>query len=64
MYICPICGKRFLEESSIKHHFLSCWNEENPYHISKPALQGKNIETRQISEDIANLFREAVNGRS
>lgn len=56
MYFCPTCQKPFKDEESIRKHFLNCWKEQHPYHVSKSAPQGENVETRQISDDIMNFF--------
>ena len=56
MYICPTCGKRFAKEEKITKHFLSCWKEKNPYHVSKDAPRGEDKETREVSAEIANFF--------
>lgn len=56
MYICPTCHRRFQEEQKLTKHFLSCWKEQHPFHQSKPAPKGKDIETRKVNEDIMNFF--------
>ena len=56
MSFCPTCQKPFEDEESVRKHFLNCWKEQHPYHVSKPAPQGENVETRQISDDIMNFF--------
>lgn len=55
-YICPTCNREFDSEEKIVKHFLSCWKEQHPGHISKDAPRGENIETREVNEDVANLF--------
>lgn len=56
MYICPTCNKRFKEEEKLTKHFLICWKEKNPYHISKEAPKSENIEIRIINSDMENFF--------
>lgn len=56
MYICPTCNKEFIEKEKLTKHFLSCWKEQNPYYKSKPAPRSADIETREVSNDIANFF--------
>ena len=56
MYICQKREKEFNTEEMIRKHFLSCWKEKHPYHKSKSAPQGKNITTREVSNDIINFF--------
>lgn len=56
MYICPTCKKGFEKEENLTKHFLSCWKEQHPSHISKSAPRSENIETRQVNEDIINFF--------
>jgi len=57
MYICPTCGKELDSEIAVQKHFLICWKEQHPYHKSKSAPRGKDIEVRQVNEDIANFFK-------
>jgi len=64
MYICPVCSKGFKTEETIQKHFLACWKEEHPYHKSKSAPRGKDVEVRQVNDDIANFFERINNGRS
>lgn len=56
MYICPTCKREFEKEESFSKHFLSCWKEQHPSHVSKSAPRSENIETRQVNEDIMNFF--------
>jgi len=56
MFICPTCNKEFDTEGNIQKHFLSCWKEHHSYHKSKSAPHSEDIETREVSEDIANFF--------
>lgn len=56
MYICPTCKKGFEKEENLTKHFLSCWKEQHPFHVSKSASRSENIETRQVNEDIMNFF--------
>lgn len=64
MYICPTCNKEFKEENMIQQHFLSCWKEQHPYHKSKPAPRGKDINISKGSENILNFLKEVEYGRS
>lgn len=56
MYICPICGKEIEAEDRMAKHLTSCWREEHPNHVSKPAPKGENKTERIISNDIMNFF--------
>ena len=56
MYICTTCHKKFQEEKKLTKHFLSCWKEQHPFHQSKPAPKGEDIEIRKVNEDIMNFF--------
>ena len=56
MYICPTCHKGFQTEEMIRKHFLTCWKEQNPFHKSKFAPRGEDIETRKINDDVINFF--------
>ena len=56
MYICPNCRKKFNEEDRLVKHLSSCWKEQHPDHVSKPAPRGEDKETRQVSNDIMNFF--------
>lgn len=56
MYICPSCNEEFKTEESLTKHFLYCWKKLHPYHKSKSAPKGKDIETIEIDNDIANFF--------
>ena len=56
MYICPTCSKEFNTELAIQKHFLLCWKEQHPYHKSKSAPRGKDVETREINDDIMAFF--------
>lgn len=46
MYICPTCKKGFEKEENLTKHFLSCWKEQHPSHVSKSAPRSESIETR------------------
>lgn len=61
MYICPTCKKEFISEEKIAKHYLKCWKEKNPFHVSKDAPRGEDIETRVVNSDIENFFR-SLNG--
>lgn len=56
MYICSTCQKGFKTKENLQKHFLNCWKEQHPYHKSKLAPQGENIETREITDDIMSFF--------
>ena len=56
MYICPVCNQQFKEEQVLVKHYLSCWKKENPHLRSKPAPRSKDINTREVNEDIENFF--------
>ena len=56
MYICPTCHKGFQTEEMIRKHFLTCWKEQNPFHKSKSAPRGEDVETRKINDDVINFF--------
>ena len=56
MYICPTCHKGFQTEKMIRKHFLTCWKEQNPFHKSKSAPRGEDVETRKINDDVINFF--------
>lgn len=66
MYICPICGKAFKSKEAVVKCMLSCWRQVNPNHHSKSAPRSEDINTRDVSDDIANFFNELENrnGRS
>ena len=56
MYICPTCNHSFEEEDVLVKHFLKCWKEKNPCHQSKSAPRSEDINTRNVSNDIADFF--------
>ena len=56
MYVCPTCGKEISSKDKIAKHFLKCWKELHPNHISKEAPRSADIETREVSNDIMNFF--------
>ena len=64
MFICPTCSKEFNTEEMIQKHFLSCWKEQHPYHQGKSAPRGTDVETREVSSEIADFFERINNGRS
>ena len=64
MYICPECAKEFDTEEKIQKHFLMCWKENHSPHKGKSAPRGQDIETREVSDEIANFFKELNNGKS
>lgn len=55
-YICPTCNKEFDTDEEVSKHFLKCWKDNNPHHKSKPAPRSEDINTSEISDDIANFF--------
>lgn len=61
MYFCSCCGKPYEEEEKLVQHFSKCWKEKNPYHQSKEAPRGVDIETREVNSDIADFFRSLNN---
>ena len=63
MYICPTCKKEFLTEGDVVKHYLKCWKEKNPCHTSKPAPQSEDVNTKQISADVANFFNSFQKGK-
>ena len=56
MYICPTCSKEIESEDVLVKHFLKCWKEKNPCHQAKSAPRSEDINTREVSDDIANFF--------
>ena len=56
MYICPVCSREFSEENVVVKHYLKCWKEHNPHQKSKSAPRSEDINTREVSDDVANLF--------
>ena len=56
-YFCPECNLRFTEEEKLVKHYLQCWKEKHPYQESKPAPRSEDINTREVSDDIANFFK-------
>ena len=56
MYICPTCNKEFNTEETVVKHFLKCWKDKNPCHKSKSAPRSKDINTREVNEDVMNFF--------
>ena len=56
MYICPTCSKEIETEEVLVKHFLKCWKEKNPCHQAKSAPRSEDINTREVSDDIANFF--------
>ncbi len=64
MFICPVCYKKFQTEELVKNHFMQCWKEQHPYHKSKDAPRSKNIETKEVNDDIMNFFEGLNNGRN
>ena len=58
MYICPTCGRRFEKEEKLSRHFLACWREQNPSHVSKDAPRSPDQETRQVNNDVVSFFEQ------
>lgn len=56
MFICPTCNREFDDENKIVKHFLACWKEQHPNHISKEAPRGENVTTRKVNNDIMDFF--------
>lgn len=56
MYICPVCKRKFEKEEKLTKHFLICWKEKNPFHMSKEAPRSEDIEKRVINDDIIDFF--------
>ena len=56
MYICPTCNQHFLKEESLVKHMNKCWKEKNPHHRAKNAPRSEDINTREVSNEIANFF--------
>ena len=56
MYICPTCKEEFKTKDGITKHFLKCWKEQHPFHMSKSAPRSEDITTREVSNDIMNFF--------
>ena len=56
MFVCSTCGKHFDTKEALANHFMKCWKEQHPYHQSKSAPRSEDINTRAISNDIANFF--------
>jgi hypothetical protein len=56
LFVCPTCGKEFVKEELVQKHFLACWQEQHPYHKSKDAPRSKDIEIREVNNDIADFF--------
>lgn len=56
MYICPECGKEYQTETQIQKHFLACWKDRNPHHISKEAPHSGTIETKEVNNEVLEFF--------
>lgn len=56
MYVCPTCKKEFSSEDKIAKHFLNCWKELHPNHISKEIKPSPEVTTRQVNNDILAFF--------
>lgn len=62
MYICPICGKKYLTEKEIKKHSNACWKKENPHYRSKKSIQKDTIITKNINKDMLDFFKSFKEG--
>lgn len=62
MYICPTCQKEFDTEARITKHFLRCWKELHPNHVSKEAPRSADIVTKRVSNDVADFFNNLKEG--
>ena len=56
MYICPTCNKQFIKEEELVRHMSKCWREKNPHLRSKPAPRSEDINTRNVNNEIENVF--------
>lgn len=56
MYICPTCKRTFINPDKLTSHFLPCWKEHNPNHISKPAPRSEDKIEREVNDEMANFF--------
>lgn len=56
IYICPTCEREFNTEEEVSKHFLKCWKDNNPHHISKPAPRSENISVSEASQEIFEFF--------
>lgn len=62
MYICPTCNREFPTEEGVVKHYLKCWKEKNPQQKSKPAPHSADRNTREVNEDVMNLFNSFQKG--
>lgn len=60
MYICPVCQRKFEKEDWMRKHYLACWKEHNPNHISKPAPRSETLESREVCDDVTEFFAKGV----
>lgn len=63
MYICPVCNRSFKTEDIIVKHYLKCWREEHPYHMSKEAPRSEDKVVKIVNDDIINFFNGLQEGR-
>jgi hypothetical protein len=56
MYVCPVCSREYNDSDSVVKHYLKCWKEHNPHQKSKSAPHSQDITTREVNEDVMNLF--------
>lgn len=62
MYICPTCQRGFETEQQIQKHFLSCWKERHPFHISKEAPHSEDISNSKNEDIMLQFFGGLRNG--
>ena len=62
MYICPTCNRLFESADGVANHSLGCWREHNRGHKSKPAPRGADVETREITDELAQFFASLEKG--
>ena len=62
MYICPICQRAFDKEEVASKHYLKCWKEKNPCHQAKSAPRSEDLNTREITNEVADFFSSFQKG--
>jgi hypothetical protein len=62
VYICPTCGRECDTEEEVSKHFLKCWKDNNPHHISKSAPRSEDINMREANQDILDFFASLEGG--
>ena len=60
MYICPTCNRSFEDPEKIAKHFLPCWKEHNPNHMTKHVPQGETKNTREMNDEIFDFFSSLI----